>query len=617
MITPRAIELLAPARNADIAIEAIKHGADAVYMGGPGFGARASAGNTIADIARVVDYAHRFNVGVYVTLNTIIYDEELCEVSQLINDLYNIGVNALIVQDMSLLRMNIPPIALHASTQCDTRSVAKARFLQEVGFSQIVLARELSLAEINEIYKNVDVPLEAFVHGALCVSYSGDCQAGYVTMNRSANRGECPQMCRQLYTMTDVDGKIIVKDKHLLSLKDMNRSAFISDMIEAGVSSFKIEGRLKDMSYVKNTVAFYRQAIDEVIVTNPDKYYRASKGKSEINFIPKLEKSFNRGFTDYYLTGVKKNQSIASINTPKSIGELVGKVKSINGDKIIAQLDKSLSNGDGLGYFDKNGVFQGFRLNKIENNILFPATKVDVGIGTLLYRNKDKKWDDILSKETAKRRIAVDVTLRIVEDLAILEMEDERGNKVTATHPILIQEAETPQTHKRLQVLNKLGATIYKANKIEDKVATRFISMAILTDLRRRATDLLDAAQRMTYRYTYIYKENVDAKYINKRLDYHENVANKLSRKFYESHGAEIDNCAVEVEMPVNIEEVQVMNTRYCLRRELGYCLKTKDGVKLKSPLCITTGNNRFRLDFDCKNCQMKVIYLVSKNKNL
>lgn len=617
MIIPRAIELLAPARNADIAIEAIKHGADAVYMGGPGFGARASAGNTIADIARVVDYAHRFNVGVYVTLNTIIYDGELCEVSQLINDLYNIGVDALIVQDMSLLRMDIPPIALHASTQCDTRSVAKACFLQEVGFSQIVLARELSLAEINEIYKNVDVPLEAFVHGALCVSYSGDCQAGYVTMNRSANRGECPQMCRQLYTMTDADGKIIVKDKHLLSLKDMNRSAYISDMIEAGVSSFKIEGRLKDISYVKNTVAFYRQAIDEVIATNPDKYYRASKGKTEINFIPKLEKSFNRGFTDYYLTGIKKNQSIASINTPKSIGEPVGNVKSIKGDKIIAQLDKSLSNGDGLGYFDKNGVFQGFRLNKIENNILFPAAKVDVGIGTLLYRNKDKKWDDILSKETAKRCIAVDMTLRIVEDSAVLEMEDERGNKVTATHPILKQEAETPQTHKRLQVLNKLGATIYKANKIEDNAGTRFVSMAILTDLRRRATDLLDASQRMTYKYTYRRKENADAKYINKRLDYHENVANELSRKFYESHGSEIDNCAVEVEMPFNIDEVQVMNTRYCLRRELGYCLKTKDGVKLKSPLYITTGNNRFRLDFDCKNCQMKVIYLVRKSKNL
>lgn len=613
----RAIELLAPARNAEIAVEAIKHGADAVYIGGPGFGARAAAGNSIEDIASVVEFAHKFNARVYVTINTILYDNELREVEHLINRLYRIGVDALIVQDMSLLRMNIPPIALHASTQCDTRSVTKARFLQEVGFSQLVLARELSLTEINQIYQNVNVPLEVFVHGALCVSYSGDCQAGYVTMKRSANRGECPQMCRQLYTMTDADGKVIIKDKHLLSLKDMNRSGYIADMIEAGVSSFKIEGRLKDMSYVKNTVAFYRQAIDRVIVANTDKYCRASIGSSIINFKPELEKSFNRGFTDYFLNGIEKKYSIASIDTPKSMGECVGQVKSIKGNKIIAQLDKKLNNGDGLGYFGSNGVFQGFRLNKIENNILYPATRIEEIVpGTLLYRNKDKNWDDILSKDTAKRTIAVDMTLRIKEDLAILDLKDERGNKVSATHPILIQEAESPQEQKRVQTLSKLGATIYKANKIEDKAGSRFISLAILADLRRKATDLLDAVQCMMYKYDYRKNENASIKYINSKLSYHDNVANKLAETFYKSHNSDLSQGAIEVTNLGSSNEVQVMNTRYCLRRELGYCLKTVDGTKLKAPLYITTANNRFRLDFDCKKCQMNIIYLARDNKN-
>lgn len=612
----RAIELLAPARNAEIAIEAIKHGADAVYIGGPGFGARAAAGNSIEDIERIIEFAHKFNARVYVTINTILYDDELREVEHLINKLYRIGVDALIVQDMSLLRMNIPPIALHASTQCDTRSVAKARFLQEVGFSQLVLARELSLTEINKIYQNVNVPLEVFVHGALCVSYSGDCQAGFVAMNRSANRGECPQMCRQLYTMTDADGKVIIKDKHLLSLKDMNRSGYIADMIEAGVSSFKIEGRLKDMSYVKNTVAFYRQAIDRVIVANPDKYCKASSGSSIINFKPELEKSFNRGFTDYFLNGVEKKYSIASIDTPKSMGECVGQVKSIKGNKIIARLDKKLNNGDGMGYFGANGVFQGFRLNKIENNILYPATRIEIEPGTLLYRNKDKNWDDILSKNTAKRTIDVDMTLRIKDDLAILDMKDERGNKVSATHPILIQEAESPQEQKRVQTLSKLGATIYKANKIEDNAGTRFISMAILADLRRKATDLLDVAQRITYKYDYRKNENASIKYINSKLSYHDNVANKLAETFYKSHSSVVSQGAIEVMNLGSSNEVLVMNTRYCLRRELGFCLKTSSGKKLKAPLYITTANNCFRIEFDCNKCQMNIIYLARNNKN-
>lgn len=610
----KKIELLAPARNAEIAIEAIKHGADAVYMGGPGYGARASATNSLADIADVVKFAHQFNVRVYVTLNTIIYDDEITSVENLIKDLYRIGVDALIVQDMSILRMDIPPIAIHASTQCDTRTVEKAKFLEDVGFSQIVLARELSLAEISEIHKNVNVPLEVFVHGALCVSYSGDCQAGCVAMGRSGNRGECPQMCRLSYTMTDGLGNEIIENKHLLSLKDMNRSAYIADMMEAGVSSFKIEGRLKDISYVKNTVAYYRQAIDEVIASNPDKYCRSSIGRSIINFNPKLEKSFNRSFTDYFLTGVK-NKSIASIDTPKSIGEYVGKVKIVQGNRFVAQLNTILNNGDGLGYFDQSGAFQGFRLNKAEGNVLYPASKINITPGTSLYRNKDKKWDDVLSKETAKRSIDVNIIFRIVEDLAILDMEDERGNKVTTTYPILIQEAETPQEQRRLQILSKLGATIYRAKTITDNAGPRFISSAILTDLRRKATALLDSAQIINYKYDYRRQEDKTSKYINSELTYHDNISNQKALEFYKSHGVDKVQSAIEVEKDIFKDEVQVMNTRYCVRRELGYCLKNKEVKKLKSPLFITTGNNRFRLDFDCAKCQMNVIYIVDKNK--
>ena len=604
----RRIELLAPARDASVAIEAIKCGADAVYIGADSHGARAAAGNSVDDIAQVVEYAHRFNAKVYVTLNTIIYDSEIAKVESLISQLYNIGVDALIVQDMGVLRMNIPPIVLHASTQCDTRSVAKAVFLEKVGFSQIVLARELSLQEIKEIYRNVNVPLEVFVHGALCVSYSGDCQASCVAMGRSANRGECAQMCRLPYTLKDGNGKVLMENKYLLSLKDMNRSAYIEEMIEAGVSSFKIEGRLKDVGYVKNTVAYYRQAIDKVIADNPGKYLRTSVGRSIYNFTPVLEKSFNRGFTDYFLRGT--NEQIASINTPKSIGENVGVIKFVRGKEVFANLQKDLNNGDGLGFFDENGVLTGFRLNKIEGTKLYPATQVNLKPGMILFRNKDKSWEDLLNTDGVMRTISVKMKLYKIEDGISLEISDERGQKVRDSLKINYQEAKSPQQEARSRVLSKTGNTIYRVEEIDDKLDDIFVPASLLTDLRRRALEQLDKAHALGYEVDERRTEDKSAELPQGEiLTYHDNVANSLAHKFYSEHGATRIEPAIEIR-PENKEEIVVMTTRYCLWREMGCCLKKPNGKKWDSPLYLQSANNRFRLDFDCKECRMKVVYL-------
>ncbi len=613
----RTIELLAPAKNADVAIEAICHGADAVYMGASSHGARAAAGNTVADIARAVEFAHRFNARVYVTVNTIIYDNELKAVERLIGELYRIGVDAIIVQDMAVLRMDIPPIALHASTQCDTRDADKALFLQQVGFSQIVLARELSLNEISAISNRVDVPLEAFVHGALCVSYSGDCQASCLATGRSANRGECAQMCRLPYTLTDATGNVLMQDKHLLSLRDMNRSAHLKAMMDAGVSSFKIEGRLKDAGYVKNTVAYYRKAIDDIIEANPGAYRRLSSGRVELGFAPVLDKGFNRGFTSYFLNGKESCEKIASIDTPKSRGELVGRVKSVQGNRIVASLDCQLNNGDGIVFFDRSGQFGGFRLNRVDGNILYPAGTVHVPAGTLLYRNKDRVWDEMLEKESARRLIDVDMTLRAISCGIALDLTDCRGNSVTVTMDGEFEPAKSTQTDARYRVFTKTGGTIYNVKNIDDRLGELFIPSSRLATLRRDALDALDRAQRLTYKYDYRQPENSSCPVPQgKRLTYHDNVANRLAGVFYRSHGVNSIEPAMELSANKDNRGKVVMTSRYCLRREMGRCLKTPQGSSWKEPLTIESHYARYRLDFDCRNCQMKVVYIGDVNKN-
>ena len=608
--SPRQIELLAPAGNADIAIEAVKHGADAVYIGAESFGARSAAGNSLSDIARAVDFAHRYLAKIYVTVNTIIYDNELSAVERLIRNLYRVGVDALIVQDMGVLRLDIPPIALHASTQCDIRTPEKARFLQDVGFSQLVLPREFTADEIRKVYEVVDVPLESFVHGALCVSYSGDCHASAVVTGRSANRGECAQICRLPYDLYDGAGNCVEHGRHLLSLRDMNRSDMLSVMLESGVSSFKIEGRLKGMPYVKNVVAYYRRALDSVIESSGGLYKRSSAGNSDIFFTPSLDKSFNRGFTHYFLDSAKTKESIASIYTPKSQGERVGIVKSVKDGKVIARIDKQLSNGDGLAFFNKNHNLSGFRLNKIDGSVLFPAVKVDVAPGDILYRNSDRMFEDMLSGQSAVRTIGVDMTLRIVGGSLVIDVVDERGCSVTSSvHCGEFDLSRTSQAERRKDVLSKLGGTVYRVRNIDDRCGDAFVPSSVLASLRRRAISILDADNASCYVRELRRPEDRDAVCpYGPHLSYHDNVSNRLAAGFYHDHGVVSIDDAVEVSGCGRNSPIVVMTTRYCIRRELGACLKNGGESRLKGPLSIKSGFKEFDLEFDCGKCRMRVV---------
>ncbi|MEE0980016.1 MAG: U32 family peptidase [Muribaculaceae bacterium] len=606
---PRKIELLAPARDAATAFEAILHGADAVYMGAPSHGARAAATNSLTDIASVVEFAHKFNARVYITVNTLVYENELDDVRRMISDLYNIGVDALIVQDLGILEMDIPPIALHASTQCDTRDAEKARFLQDSGFSQIVLARELGLSEINRIYNSVDVPLEVFVHGALCVSYSGDCQASLLATGRSANRGECAQMCRLPYDLCDENNNVIIRGKHLLSLKDMNRLDHLESLLAAGASSLKIEGRLKDVSYVKTTVAAYRKELDRIISENPDKYERSSLGDVATTFSPNLSNVFNRGFTDYFLND-RKQSGISSFDTPKAIGEKVGKVKSARGNCIELTGCAEINNGDGLGYFNSDGSFTGFRVNRAEECKLFTLKPIDVTAGTVIYRNRNKRFDELMAGTTASRTLALDMTLRVAShNVVALDVAIDQRTVATATIEVEPTEARSPQADARRRVLSKLGDTVYRLGTLRDETGSLFIPASTLTTLRREAINVLDSSRRASYPRDYRKSAKPNLAYPGgDTIDSRGNVANSMARKFYTAAGVRMITPAMEVSKPDLSVDQQVMETRYCLRRELGACLKTKSAGKLPDRLYLVSGNNRYKLQFVCDSCLMRVI---------
>lgn len=610
---PRKIELLAPARDADTAIAAFRHGADAVYMGASSHGARAAAGNSIDDVARVVEEARKWDGRVYATVNTLIYDNELTRVERLINDLYRIEVDALIVQDMGLLRMDIPPIELHASTQCDIRDAATARFLADAGFARLVLARELSANEISEIHKAVpDVELEAFVHGALCVSYSGDCRASFMATGRSANRGECAQLCRLPYDLVDAHGRLLAEKKHLLSLRDMNRSAHAAQMADAGVCSFKIEGRLKDMAYVKNAVAAYRAVIDNLIDASDGRYIRSSLGRSETTFEPDLRKSFNRGFTSYFLNGPSK---MACFDTPKSIGEKVGVTTARSvGKEVKVALTTSLANGDGLGWFDTTGKFNGVRLNKVHpgGNLVF-AREVDIPYGTPIYRNSDKVRNDILAGETGRRFHEAEMTLRTPSpDTIAIDMRlRQYGLSVSVATHTELQKTMTPQASQHQRVLSKTGDTIYRILKVNDSVEDIFIPASELTALRRKATEAMDRALRLSHRLRLRLPEGTAV------APSSANVANNCARRFYRDHGIENPQSALETSSPAkkSAGELKVMTTRYCLRREMGACLRTAEAGRLPSPLYLraSEGKLTMRLEFDCERCGMNLFMTTER----
>ena len=606
MIDCQQIELLSPARDKRIAIAAITHGTDAVYMGASHHGARASAANSVADVAEVVDFAHRFGAKVYVTVNTLVYDSEIADVERLIADLYKIGVDALIVQDMGILRMNIPPISLHASTQCDIRTVEKARFLEAVGFSQLVMPREFSLDEIRAVHSAVKVPLEVFVHGALCVSYSGDCQASCLTNGRSANRGECAQMCRLPYDLIDAEGNVIRRSQHFLSLRDLNRSESIASLIDAGARSFKIEGRLKDIDYVKNVTAYYRRAIDKVIEASGGQYGRSSFGVSEFSFTPQLEKSFNRGFTTYFTFGTEHASQMASLATPKFVGEKIGKVIECKGNRLTISSECRLNNGDGLGYFDADGRLTGFRVNRVDGNVVYAAENVAIPKATTLYRNNDKGWNDLMQSSSAVRKIHVKAILRRVgSDRVCLSLADNDGHSISHCVDIEPIVAKSPQEDARRRVLTKTGDTVYSVDEVDDSCGDLFIPASALSAIRRDAFALLDSQIRITHNVELRRTEDTGIKYVTTELTYHDNVANHLAEEFYRSHGVEKIVPAAEV-MPPKGDAV-VMTTRYCLRRELGCCRKEANGNRLPQQLYLRHGATTFALEFDCQNCRMRV----------
>ena len=673
-----SLELLAPAKNLACGIAAIDHGADAVYIGASRFGARSAAGNSIDDIRQLCDYARPFGVKVYVTVNTILYDDELDATRQLLHDLQEAGVAAILVQDMAILRMRNEELGMsndddqasadsapssnhhssflishsslkyHASTQTDNRTPEKVRWLRDLGFSRVVLARELSVEEIAEIHREVpDVELEVFVHGALCVSYSGLCYASQYCFGRSANRGECAQFCRMKFSLVDSEGREVEHDRYLLSLKDMNQSDHLLELIEAGATSFKIEGRLKDVSYVKNVTAAYSQRLNEIIRRYPDKYCRSSLGECRYTFTPDLRKTFNRGYTTYFLHGRQPN--IASFDTPKAMGEYVGTVKELRGDSFNVAGVTSFSNGDGLCFVTSSppklggvrgglnkGELIGFRANRVQGNRIWPYRMPDgLRPGVRLYRNNDQEFERLMSKPSAERRIPIRLSLRAVDDgftLSANQGDWSRDSDCRNHEPVPMIHlrtdhipAQKPPHENIIRQLSKLGDTIYTCSAVDIPADFNyFIPNSVLSDMRRSLVDLLRKEESGARPKDAFYqrdarkrKENTSVAdsgekgnllppssfLLPRKYDYAYlyNISNRLSQQFY--------GVSEKTAYELKGGDGPIMQCRHCIRYALGYCVK-HGGQRptWREPLSLVLGDGRrFRLEFDCKHCQMKV----------
>ncbi|WP_105659254.1 peptidase U32 family protein [Cronobacter dublinensis] len=617
------LELLSPARDTAIAREAILHGADAVYIGGPGFGARHNASNSLQDIADLVPFAHRFGAKVFVTLNTILHDDELEPARKLIGQFYDAGVDALIVQDMGIMELDIPPIELHASTQCDIRSVEKAKFLSDAGFSQIVLARELNLNQIRAIHDSTDATIEFFIHGALCVAYSGQCYISHAQTGRSANRGDCSQACRLPYTLKDDQGRVVAYEKHLLSMKDNDQTANLAALIDAGVRSFKIEGRYKDMSYVKNITAHYRQMLDAIIEDRGD-LARSSAGNTAHYFVPSTEKTFHRGSTDYFVNARKMD--IGAFDTPTFVGLPVGEVLSVGKDYLDVDATEPLANGDGLNVMIKREVV-GFRVNVAEKTgenryRVFP-NEMPSALKTLrprhtLNRNLDHNWQQALLKTSSERRVAVDIELGGWQEQLILTLTSEDGVSVTHTLDGQFDEANNPE--KALTSLKeglaKLGQTIYFARDVQITLpGALFVPNGQLNAFRREAIEALDAARLASYQRGARKPVSVPPPvYPETHLSFLANVYNHKAREFYQRYGVQLIDAAYEAHEEKG--DVPVMITKHCLRFAFNLCPKQAKG-NIKSwkatPMQLVHGDEVLTLRFDCKPCEMHV---VGKIKN-
>ncbi len=649
-----SLELLAPARDLACGIAAIDHGADAVYIGAPQFGARAAAGNTVDDIRQLTEYANLFRARVYVTLNTIIYDHELPSVRLMMEQLVEVGIDAILVQDMALIGMAREVMAqkgrvveLHASTQTDNRTAERVEWLQERGFHRVVLARELGVGEIQEIHRKVPgMALEAFVHGALCVSFSGVCYASQYCFSRSANRGECAQFCRLMFDLVDADGRRIDRPRHWLSLRDMCRVSHLEEMARAGVTSFKIEGRLKDVAYVKNVVAAYSRELNKVVAASEGRFCRSSLGRVEYSFQPHLQKTFNRGFTGYFIH--PGDDDIASPDTPKALGEFVGKVKEIRHHSFNVATTASFANGDGLCFFGDDKQLYGFRINRAEGNRIYPQhlpPQLRPGMG--LYRNADAVFDKVLAKPSAVRKIPLLLALSVTGNHLVLTASVVGTALVTTVRcEVEYQEARVPQDGNMRTQLSKLGTTIYEAQEINihPSVKNLFVPSSLLAGLRRQLVESLDRAiQQQLSEPSSLNPSALEPSSLESSMSepsvsgsggvsselttsedkapvmpqayasygYLYNVANELARKVYADDGMSSVKMAFELGNTHADDggAPLLMQCRHCLRKLLGYCSrKTSQRPKWHEPLfLVLPDQRRFRLQFDCRQCQMNI----------
>ena len=600
----KEIELLAPAKDLECGIAAIDHGADAVYIGAPRFGAREAAGNSLADIAELAAYAHKYWARVYVTVNTLLRDEEIQPALELIHRLYEAGIDGLIIQDAGLLECDLPPIPLIASTQMHNNTPGKIAFLERVGIKRVILARELTLDEIRGIRRATSVELESFVHGALCVCYSGQCYLSYALGGRSSNRGQCAQPCRKRYTLVGADGKPVVSGKHLLSLKDLNLSDHLRDLIDAGVCSFKIEGRLKDRAYVSNVVAFYRAKLDEVLPTLGLK--KSSSGTSRIDLTPDLDKTFNRGYTTYFLNG--RGEPIGSIDTPKMVGEPVGKVVEVTRRGVRLEGGPPLHPGDGICFFDRAGELRGTVVNGAQGDLFVPDKLDGIEKDALIYRNHDHEFLSRVNKSQSERRIDVALTLRETRDGLLLIAVDEDGNRAESEMPIDKVPADKPDQamENASKQLAKTGGTDFRCAGVELELSQAwFLPISALNALRREVLQKLARVREGNRPIQTGGPIRNDAPYPQKSLSFEGNVLNRKARAFYERHG--VTSIEPAAESGLDLRGRRVMTTRYCIKHQLGTCPRHGRADRTGPLRLVDEDGRAYDLRFDCEECVMEV----------
>ena len=605
----KKVEILAPAKNLVQGMAAINAGADAVYIGAPQFGARSNATNTIEDIEELVQYAHLFKAQVFVVVNTILYDHELEDCKKMIHELYAIGVDALIVQDMAVMEMDLPPIVIHASTQANNRDPKHVKFLADAGMKRVVLARELNLDQIKDIAKATDVELEFFVSGALCVSFSGNCYMSIANGERSANRGSCAQNCRLPYNLVDGTGKTLIANSHLLSIKDLDLSDQLPNLIEAGVTSFKIEGRLKDMVYVKNNTSFLRKKLDAFLENN-DQFQKASSGRTFFNFDAEMDRSFNRGYTDYFVN--KRTEKIGSWDSPKSQGQYIGKLIETKANGYIIENYEKLNNGDGLYFLNENNEPDGMQINIIVNNIVVPNTFKNIPTGTVIYRNSDAEFNRLVERDdSAVRKIGVNLTFTETNDGFMLVAIDEDGHQSISSFESVKELAKNEEstTPNIIKNLSKTGGTPFIVDDVKVEFSQNwFLPISKVNEVRRVVLEQLIDIRVKEYHREEFQIQKTDHPYPVSQLDFTYNVSNQMARAFYKRHGVTEIEKAFELQWDPG--KSRVMVTKYCVKYELGKCARFQRdtmGEKVVEPLTLTHGDNAYKLKFNCKPCEMEI----------